>query len=91
MWYLFQDLENSSKLYEMVTVFLTAIISYFFALWMCKKLAIMNTKYPILGVVSGLMVSFLFSIIYFSFATFLLLSLIFTWLSIRKLLSIGGQ
>lgn len=85
MWYLFQDYQNTSNLLELFYFSSAILVSYVFALSICKKKNMDTKKIPIFATCCGVLVALLFGAIILNFFLVIIVSLLFTWLAIRKI------
>jgi hypothetical protein len=89
LWNLFQDYQNTSPHIESLYFGAAIIASYLLALYSCKQRHLDTKKWPIAATCFGIMVAFMFGMIKFTFASTVAVSVIATWLMVRKIDKMG--
>lgn len=89
MWYLYQQYAETPRLLQFLYISISMILSYAYALYLCRKNQIDTKKWAVVCVCFGTIISFLFSAVYFSAISFCSVSIVVVWLTVRKILSMN--
>ena len=85
MWYLFKDYEETANLVVLVYFSIAIILNYLFAVMVCRKRYNCKKELPIFAACCGLLTSAFFGVVVLNFFLILFVSLLVTWMTIKKL------
>lgn len=89
MWYLFQDYQNTPPHIESLYFGAAMISSYLLARYSCKQRHMDIKKWPIVATCFGILVAMLFGMIKFTLTSTIIISMVATWLMVRKIDKMG--
>ncbi|TOQ84418.1 hypothetical protein CGG87_22590 [Vibrio parahaemolyticus] len=89
MWYLFKGYVDTPNYIEFMIFGVSTIASYIVAWVSCKSRNMLGYEVRVVVTVAGLMVAALVGGIKFTFVSTLFISMLFTWLMVRKGYALG--
>ncbi|EIA1300415.1 hypothetical protein MUK41_004447 [Vibrio vulnificus] len=84
MWYLFKDYVETPNHIEFLIFGVSMIASYIVACLSCKSRNMSGYEVRVIATAAGLMVAVLVGGVKFTFVSTLLVSMLFTWVMVRK-------
>ncbi len=84
MWYLFKDYVDTPNYVEFMIFGVSTIASYIVACVSCKSRNMLGYEVRVVSTIAGVMVAALAGGIKFTFVSTLFISMLFTWLMVRK-------